>query len=111
MLHKTSAATPGHKPVCPGDFAAAGMRRMDLEMMRGSLRRSRPQWHTENKKLMSFIFRVKVCTAYQKQPQQQPYYWKQLPLIILIVSLLMFACVRATLPPSPPFEKYETQSS
>lgn len=25
-------SAPGHKPVCPGDFAPVGMRRMDLEM-------------------------------------------------------------------------------
>lgn len=37
MLHDTSAAAPGNKPVCPGDFAPAGMRRMDLETEGGGV--------------------------------------------------------------------------
>lgn len=66
MLHHTSAATLGHKPVCPGDFTPAGMRRMDLETVRGSLRMSRPEWRTENETLISFTFRAKIYTAYQQ---------------------------------------------
>lgn len=29
--HEHVCSVPGHKPVCPGDFVPAGMRRMDVE--------------------------------------------------------------------------------
>lgn len=59
MLHNTSAAMLGHKPVCPGDFAPTGMRRMDLETVRegpGGLRVSRPESQTGHKKFILFTF-------------------------------------------------------